>query len=93
MKISSTTRLSLPDHSKWERPKEVQAEDRELIRAVKKINEAELMGSGSELTFILDRKTKRPVVRIVDRETHEVVRQIPAEHVLRLASDLNQRDK
>ncbi len=67
---------------------QLRAEDRELIQAVKALNHCEMFGGDSELTFILDRETKRPVVRIVDRETREVIRQIPPEYALRLADDL-----
>ena len=65
------------------------AEDRDLIKAVKALNAAELFGENNELTFVLDRQTQRMLVRIVDRETREVVRQIPPEHALRMASDIN----
>ena len=63
-------------------------EQTEVIQAVKAINESELFGQQNELTFALDRETRRPVVRIVDRQTNEVVRQIPPETVLRVAEDL-----
>jgi uncharacterized FlaG/YvyC family protein len=39
------------------------------------------------MTFVMDRQTKRPVVRIVDKRTNEVIQQIPAEYVLRMAED------
>ena len=71
-------------------PKEVVEDRRVLIRAVKAVNQAELYGSENELSFSVDRVTKRPVVRIVDRKTHEVVQQIPNEHVLRMAEELHQ---
>src|SRR6202795_1667665 len=62
------------------------AEDqRVLIQAVRSVNAAELFGENTELTFVLDRASRRAVVRIVDKQTHEVVDQIPAEYVLRLA--------
>jgi flagellar protein FlaG len=64
------------------------AANREVIQAVHAVNRAELFGQGSELTFILDRNTHRPLIRIVDRKTREVIRQIPPEHVLRLAESL-----
>jgi flagellar protein FlaG len=64
------------------------AENRELIQAVKAVNQAELFGSGSELTFAMDRDSRRPIIRIVDRATKEVIRQVPAEYVLRMAEDL-----
>jgi flagellar protein FlaG len=47
-----------------------------------------MFGTNSELTFVLDRETHRPVVRIVDRATNEPIRQIPPEYVLRIAEDL-----
>jgi flagellar protein FlaG len=64
------------------------AEHRALIQAVKAVNGAELFGSRSELRFVVDRETQRPVIRLVDRETRDVIRQIPPEYVLRLAEDL-----
>jgi flagellar protein FlaG len=69
------------------------AEDRRaLIQAVRAVNAAELYGHEHELSFAFDRQTQRPVVRIVDRKTREVIQQIPSEHVLRLAEELSQRD-
>lgn len=63
-------------------------EQNQLVQAVKSVNEAQLLGEGRELTFALDRQTKKPVLRIIDKETKEVVRQIPPEYVLRLADEL-----
>ena len=60
---------------------------RELIQAVKAINATGLFGQDNELSFILDRNSRRVVIRVVNRDTREVVRQIPAEHVLRLAEE------
>lgn len=70
---------------------QMRAEQAQLVRAVERINEAELFGQRSELTITVDRETRRPVVKIVDRETQEVIRQIPPEYVLRLAHDLDER--
>src|SRR5437870_5600944 len=58
---------------------------RELIQAVRAVNQAELYGQENELSFAFDRGTQRAVVRIVDRKTREVVQQIPTEQVLRMA--------
>jgi len=63
-------------------------ENRELIRSVKSVNASELFGEGNELTFALDRDTKRPVVRVVDPQTGEVLWQAPPEYILRLAQAL-----
>lgn len=64
------------------------AENRELIQAVRALNGAEVFGQNQELQFLLDRETRRPILKIVDRKTGEVVSQIPAESVLRLARKL-----
>jgi hemin uptake protein HemP len=63
--------------------------DRALIQAIRAVNSAELLGYDNELSFVFDRHSGQPVVRIVNRETREVVQQIPAEYVLRMAEELN----
>ncbi len=66
-------------------------EQRELIRAVKSVNASGVLGTDQEMTFTVDRETKRLVVRVVDRETDEVLLQIPNEQVLRMARKLPKR--
>jgi flagellar protein FlaG len=63
-------------------------EEREVIQAVKAVNRTQLLGDQNELTFALDPESNKPVLRIVDRETNEVVRQIPSDYVLQLAREL-----
>lgn len=69
-------------------PPELRQEQAQLIQAVEKLNEARIFGQKSELTFSLDRESRRPVMKIIDRETQEVIQQIPPEYVLRLAAEL-----
>ena len=69
-------------------PRQPAEEQRTLIQAVKAVSAAALFGQDNELTFVLDRTTRRAVVRIVNRETREVVDQIPNEYVLRMAEEL-----
>ncbi|HVX67181.1 MAG TPA: flagellar protein FlaG [Bryobacteraceae bacterium] len=69
-------------------PVERLPEQQNLIKAVKALNAVEYFDQNSELTFIVDRETRRPVVRIVDKQTNEVIRQIPPEYVLQLAEEL-----
>ena len=64
------------------------AEHGELIRAVKALNASDLFGNDRELSFGLDRETKRPVIRVVDRNTHEVIQQIPPEYAVHMAESL-----
>jgi flagellar protein FlaG len=67
---------------------EQKAEQRDLVRAVKAVNASGLMGSDQELTFSMDRESRKVVVRLIDKETHEVLLQIPNEQVLRMAQNL-----
>lgn len=63
------------------------AQSRQLLQAAKSVNESGVLGQ-NQLVFLMDRETHRPVFRIVDRNTHQVITQIPPEYVLRLAQDL-----
>ncbi len=66
---------------------EMLAQNREVIQAVRSLNAAETFGQENELTYVLDRETRRPVIRLVDRKTQQVIQQIPPEHVLELAKE------
>jgi len=61
-----------------------------LIQAVKAVNAAELFGQENETTYIIDRATKIAVVRVVNKETGEVVQQIPTEQLLKMAEESNE---
>ena len=90
MDISSinavTTQASTVGETVAARP--INQDQRTLIQAVKAVNTSGALGEDNELTFILDRATRQAVVRIVNRKTGEVVDQIPAEYVLRIAEEL-----
>ena len=60
----------------------------ELTQAVKAVNGGKLFGQDSELSFLMDRESKRFVVRLVDKNTGKVIRQIPAETILRQSEGL-----
>jgi uncharacterized FlaG/YvyC family protein len=70
-------------------PAPVRAEQDQLIKAVRAVNGAQVFGENTELVFVLDRHTRRPLLRLVDRRTHEVIRQVPPETALRLAGSLS----
>jgi flagellar protein FlaG len=70
-------------------PAERRVQQPEMIQAVAAVNEAGLFGEQYELTFTMDRGSRKPLLRLVDRETKEVVRQIPPEYVLRAARELS----
>ncbi len=69
-------------------PPEKMAQQRELIQAVKAVNAAGLFGQNNELTYVLDPQTHRAILRIINRNTQEVIDQIPPEYLLRLAASL-----
>lgn len=64
---------------------------RDIVQAVGTVNAAGMLGQDNELSFLMDRETQRPVLRIVNRKTKEVIRQVPPEYVLRLARQLRAR--
>jgi uncharacterized FlaG/YvyC family protein len=63
----------------------------EMAHAVTAINAAKLFGQDSELTFAMDRESKRTIIRLVDRKTGKVIQQIPTENVLLMAQDARKR--
>lgn len=72
-------------------PADKAVENRELVQAVKAVNGSGVLGEQNELLFQRDPETHRMVMRVVDRKTKEVISQVPAEYVLRLAEDLKRQ--
>lgn len=68
-------------------PADIAAENRQVVMAIKALSGAELFGHDNELTFQVDQRTRRILVRLVNRKTGEVVSQLPPEYVLRLAGE------
>ena len=62
-----------------------------LIQAVKAVNAAELFGHENETTYIIDRAAKIAVVRVVNKQTGEVVQQIPTQQLLKMAEESSGR--
>ena len=90
MNIGSVQPIVFPDVAARSPAPEPAARRAELIQAVKTVNESNTLGENNELTFVLDRATHRTLTRIIDRRTQEVLMQIPAEYVLRLAEQIKQ---
>jgi flagellar protein FlaG len=68
------------------------AQRRQVLQAAQSVNESGVLGQ-NQLVFALDRETHRPVIRIVDRTTQQVITQIPPEYVLQLAQNLGSSAK
>jgi flagellar protein FlaG len=60
----------------------------QLMQAAKSVNNSGLLGK-NELVFSVDRQTHRPIIRVEDKETHEIVFQVPPEYVLNLARNFS----
>jgi flagellar protein FlaG len=67
------------------------SQNRQVLQAVKALNQSEIFGEQNGLEFQKDPDTKRMVVKVVNRSTGEVISQIPPEYVLRLAEDFKQK--
>ncbi len=67
--------------------KEMQNPSQGIDQAVRDIN-SYLQKVQRNLEFSVDKDTKQVVVKVIDAESGEVVRQIPAEAVLAMARDL-----
>jgi uncharacterized FlaG/YvyC family protein len=73
-------------------PKPPPSEDQKaLLQAVKVVNAAHLFGQDNEVTFIIDRAANIAVVRIVNKNTGELVQQIPNEQILKMAEESSGR--
>ncbi len=69
-------------------PQEDPASTRQIVTAVRALNEAELMGPNHQLTYTRDTKTQQPVIHVIERDTGQVVDQLPPEAILQLREDL-----
>ncbi len=76
------------------RPSVAQAEPQQpsnvqLKSAVDSINRA-LQQTNMKMELSIDSSTKKPVVKMMDAETGELIRQFPSEEVLAIASSIDQ---
>lgn len=63
------------------------AQHRQLTQAAKSVNQSGLLGN-NQIVLSVDPKTHRPVIRVENRESHEVLFQAPPQYVLNLAQTL-----
>jgi uncharacterized FlaG/YvyC family protein len=68
-------------------PPEEAAQRQKLVQAAKSVNRSGVLGQ-DQIVFSVDRATHRLVIRLEDRDTHEVLLQLPPDYVLRLAQTL-----
>ncbi len=64
------------------------AEERDLRGALEKVNKL-VSAYSSELKFSVDEETGIDVVKVIDKSTDEVIRQMPSEEMLKIAQSLD----
>lgn len=91
MYISSTltAAASLPVESNRTAAQASSPVQSSLIQAVQSLNDSSIFGQDNEVTFAIDKEARVVVVRVVNKDTREVVEQIPEALVLQLAEELN----
>jgi uncharacterized FlaG/YvyC family protein len=90
MYISSINPGAVPSAATPMRTSEDASQRAKLVQAVKIVNESKTLGENNELTFVLDRATGRTLTRVIDRNTQEVVLQLPLDSILTMADQLRQ---
>jgi flagellar protein FlaG len=66
------------------------ATDDVLSRAARRV--ADSLGSGNGFSFNVDRQTGMTIVRVINKATGELVRQIPTEEIVHIAQLLKQEE-
>jgi len=91
VEITSSYKLNLVDTASSSIPAaDLRALSRAASLAVQALNKAEYYGSDRQLSFGRDPQTQIPVIKIMNRQTGEVVDQIPPKEVVRIAATLDQ---
>ena len=69
-------------------PPEEAAQRRQLVQAAKSVNASGTLGQ-NQLVFAVDPTTHHIIMRVENRDTGEVILQVPPENVMQMAEDLN----
>ena len=64
-------------------------QQRAVIRAVAAVNASGMLGQDQQLTYSVDRAAHLVVAKLVNKDTGDVIQQIPAEYLLRMAEELS----
>ena len=80
-KKNVTDSMNLSQLSGMERRGELPISDKVVIDAIEKANRA-LSGANRRFEFSIHEKTKQIMVKVIDSDTNEVVREIPPEKIL-----------
>ncbi len=83
---ASFENLNYSQLSEYEK-KELPISERVVIDAIEKANKA-ILGANTKFEFSIHEKTKEIMVKVVDAETHELIREIPPEKILDMVAKM-----
>lgn len=63
-------------------------EIKDVKQAIEKLNQA-VLGYSDSLQFSVDEESKRPIVKLIDTKTKEVIRQFPSEEAISIAKAID----
>lgn len=82
------TTSSVQSNARTEQSKDAQVRPEELKSAVEKV-QAFVSATTSDVNFSIDKESGSTVVKVIDRSTKEVIRQIPSKEMLEMAQALD----
>lgn len=82
------TTSSVQSNARTEQSKDAQVRPEELKSAVEKV-QAFVSATTSDVNFSIDKDSGNTVVKVIDRSTKEVIRQIPSKEMLEMAQALD----
>ena len=84
--ISSITEKQIA-HLSSEEKKDLPVADRVVIDAIEKANKA-ISGGNREFHFAVHEKTKQIMVKVINSDTNEVIRELPPEKILDMVAKM-----
>ena len=81
---------SSPTPAKGVGPQPILGGAGEISEVVKEINHLVHQVASTKISFDVDEETGRTVIRVVDKETGEIIRQVPTEELLTLVARMEQ---
>lgn len=76
-----TTIRDVKEHMQMDPTYQPTLQEKTIIRAIEEANE-KLMGANREFEFSIHEKTKQIMVKVLDKNTKEIIKEIPSEKIL-----------
>lgn len=85
--VTALRAVGLPEQQNTIVPQEERVRAQSLVAAVQVLNEAGVAGTDREVTYSTDATTRQTVIRVVDKQSRDVIVQWPSEYVLSMAEE------